>query len=88
MIITSTRSPVVTRDILIRATTLRAVIFPTIGTETVDLAAATELGILVAHGPTPENCNSMAESTVLLMLALMYDLHGTEQVLRERVLLQ
>ena len=30
----------------------------------------------------------MAESTVLLMLALMYDLHGTEQVLRERVLLQ
>jgi phosphoglycerate dehydrogenase-like enzyme len=82
LIVMTTRS-IVSREILAQAPRLRGVVFPTIGTESIDLAAANDLGIIVAHGPTPENFNSMAEATVLLMLALMYDLHETERVLRE-----
>lgn len=84
LVVTTTRS-LVGREVLTSAPRLRGVVFPTIGTESVDLDAANELGIAVAHGPTPENFNSMAESTVLLMLALLYDLHGTERVLRENL---
>lgn len=84
IIVMTTRS-LVPRDTLAHAPFLRGVVFPTIGTESIDLGAATELGIIVAHGPTPENFNSMAESTVLLMLVLMYDLHRSEQILRENL---
>ena len=61
---------------------LRAVVSPFIGTEGFDERAATDLGILIANGQTPENAESMAEATILLMLAALYDLHGTEAVLR------
>jgi len=64
---------------------LRAVISPFTGTEGFDESAATDLGILVANGQTPENSESMAEATILLMLASLYDLHGTEAVLRAAV---
>lgn len=84
LVVTTTRS-LVGREVLAAAPRLHAVVFPTIGTESVDLDAASEMGIAVANGPTPENFNSMAESTVLVMLALLYDLHGTERVLRENL---
>jgi phosphoglycerate dehydrogenase-like enzyme len=84
LIVSTTRS-LLPRDVLEASPRLRGVVFPTIGTESIDLQAATELGIAVANGPTPENFNSMAESTVLLMLALMYDLHATERVLAENL---
>jgi phosphoglycerate dehydrogenase-like enzyme len=82
-VIVSTTRSLLPRDVLEAAPRLRGVVFPTIGTESIDLEAATELGIAVANGPTPENFTSMAESTILLMLALMYDLHQTERVLAE-----
>lgn len=81
VIVMTTRS-VLSRDLLDTATRLRGIVFPTIGTESLDLAAASALGVIVAHGPTPENFLSMAESTVMLMLALMYRLHASEQALR------
>ncbi len=84
LVITTTRS-IIGADALAAGRRLRGVVFPTIGTESIDLEAANQLGIAVAHGPTPENFNSMAESTVLLMLALLYDLHGTERILRENL---
>ena len=62
---------------------LRGIVSPTTGIEGFDLAAATELGILVANGQTRENVESMAEATILLMLAALYDLRGAEAVLRE-----
>jgi D-3-phosphoglycerate dehydrogenase len=62
---------------------LRAVVNPTIGVETVDLAAASELGILVGNGATPENYLGMAEAAVMFMLNLFYGLRTTEQHLRE-----
>jgi D-3-phosphoglycerate dehydrogenase len=62
---------------------LRAVVNPTIGVETVDLAAASELGILVGNGATPENYLGMAEAAVMFMLNLFYNLRTSEQHLRE-----
>lgn len=84
LVVTTTRS-IISPEALAAAPRLKGVVFPTIGTESIDLATANRLGIAVAHGPTPENFNSMSESTVLLMLALLYDLHGTERILRENL---
>jgi D-3-phosphoglycerate dehydrogenase len=71
-----------TRLLMEGAPRLRAVISPFIGTEGFDECAATDLGILIANGHTAENAESMAEATILLMLASLYDLHGSEAVLR------
>ena len=71
-----------TRALMQGAPRLRAVISPYTGTDGFDESAATDLGILVANGQTPENSESMAEATILLMLAALYDLHGSEAVLR------
>lgn len=80
-VILSSSRAVLPRPLLEWAPRLRAIIAPTAGTESIDQAAANELGIIIGNGPFPENYNSMAESTMLLMLALMYDLHGTEKVM-------
>ncbi len=61
------------RELMQAAPRLRGVCFPTIGVETLDLAAATELGIIVGHGATRGNVVGMAESTLMLMLMLTYD---------------
>jgi D-3-phosphoglycerate dehydrogenase len=82
LIVMTSRSKV-PREILAAAPRLRGVVFPSIGTESLDLAAATELGIIVAYGPTPENFLSIAEATVMLMTVLFYGLPKTEAVLRE-----
>ena len=62
---------------------LRAVVSPYVGTEFIDVAAATELGIVVGFGQTPENGIGMAESTIMFMLVTLYDLHRSERQLRE-----
>jgi phosphoglycerate dehydrogenase-like enzyme len=72
-----------TRALMASAARLRGVVSPTTGVEGFDLAAATELGILVANGQTSENVDGMAEATILLMLAALYDLRGAEAILRE-----
>jgi phosphoglycerate dehydrogenase-like enzyme len=56
---------------------------PWTGTEGFDETAATELGIVVANGQAEENTFSMAEASVMLMLACLYSLHETEEVLRK-----
>jgi phosphoglycerate dehydrogenase-like enzyme len=70
------------RELMASADRLRGIVSPTTGIEGFDLAAATELGILVANGQTAENVEGMAEATILLMLAALYDLRGAEAVLR------
>ena len=73
------------RDLIATGTRLRGLVSPITGIEGIDLAAATELGIIVANGQVPENSESMAEATILLALASLYDLHGTEAVLRDNL---
>jgi phosphoglycerate dehydrogenase-like enzyme len=72
-----------TRVLMASAERLRGIVSPTTGIEGFDLPAATELGILIANGQTRENVDSMAEATILLILAALYDLHGAEAVLRD-----
>jgi phosphoglycerate dehydrogenase-like enzyme len=71
------------RELMASAPRLRAIVSPVTGVEGFDVAAATELRIVVANGQTPENTESLAEATILLMLAALYDLHGSEAVLRQ-----
>lgn len=72
-----------TRVLLASAERLRGIVSPTTGIEGFDLAAASELGILVANGQTRENVEGMAEANILLILAALYDLRGGETVLRD-----
>jgi phosphoglycerate dehydrogenase-like enzyme len=73
------------RALLATADRLRGIVSPTTGIEGFDLAAASELGILVANGQTGENVDGMAEATVLLVLAALYDLRGAESLLRQNL---
>jgi phosphoglycerate dehydrogenase-like enzyme len=62
---------------------LRGVVSPVTGVEWIDVSAATDLCIVVANGQTHENTESLAEATFLLILAALYDLRGSEAVLRQ-----
>ncbi len=79
----SSRS-ICSRELLEWAPRLVGVVNPTIAVETVDVAAATERGIIVGHGATPENFNSMAEATIMLMLMCLYNPMATSDVLHGR----
>lgn len=61
------------RDVLAGASRLRGVCYPVTGVETLDLRAAADLGIIVGHGAVRGNVVGMAESTIMLMLMLLYD---------------
>lgn len=74
---------VCSRQVLRSASRLRGVVYPAVGIETLDIAAATEMGVIVGHGAIPENAQGMAEATVMLLLALGMQLHRSERALRE-----
>lgn len=74
---------VCSRAVMASGRNLRGVVSPTTGVEGFDIPAATEMGILVANGQIQENVDGMAEATILLILAALYDLHGVEAILRQ-----
>jgi phosphoglycerate dehydrogenase-like enzyme len=74
-----------TRAMMANAPRLRAAISPVTGIDGVDIAAATELGIAVGNVVVPESHESMAEATILMMLAALYDLRGSEFILRNNL---
>jgi D-3-phosphoglycerate dehydrogenase / 2-oxoglutarate reductase len=55
----------------------------TIGVDDVDVEAATELGILVAHGPTESNWGGVAEGTVTAMLAMLKKVRERDRHLKD-----
>ena len=69
-------------DILDSCPDLQAVVKSSIGIETVDVDAATDLGILCCNSPTPENYLGVAEATMGLMVALFKRLKFNEQFIR------
>lgn len=73
---------VITAEILDSCAKLQAVVKSSIGVESVDVDAATDLGILVCNSPTPENYLGVAEATVGLMVALFKRLKLNEAHLR------
>ena len=74
-----------TRALIAGAPRLRGIVSPVIGIEGIDVAAATEHAVLVANGQMTENTDSMAEATILLILAALYDLSGSETTLRQNL---
>lgn len=84
IIVVSSRSRLGEED-LDASPRLRALVFPTIGVDAVDLEACAARGLIVANGATPENFLAMSEATVMLMLVLLYRLHESERILRESV---
>jgi D-3-phosphoglycerate dehydrogenase / 2-oxoglutarate reductase len=58
------------REVLEAGKKLRVVASPVIGTEHIDVAAATELGIAVGYGATPENYLGVAEAVIMQMTML------------------
>jgi phosphoglycerate dehydrogenase-like enzyme len=68
---TSIRSSPITRKIMESSDRLRIVAKYTIGVDDVDVAAATDLGILVTHAPTEANWGGVAEGTMAMMLAIL-----------------
>jgi phosphoglycerate dehydrogenase-like enzyme len=68
--------------VLEAAARLRLVIVPFIGTDKIDIPAASRLGIFVANSPTPENFVAVAEATVGVMLMLLKRIKHNEAKLR------
>jgi phosphoglycerate dehydrogenase-like enzyme len=69
-------------EILDSCPDLQAVVKSSIGIETVDVEAATDLGILCCNSPTVENYMGVAEATMGLMVALFKRLKLNETVIR------
>lgn len=74
---------VVSRAMMEAAPKLKAIMSPVIGVESIDVDAATDLGILVGHGATPENFLGMAEATVMFIAALSMQLPFKQRLLAE-----
>ncbi len=68
--------------VLDAARRLRLVIVPFIGTDKIDVEAASRVGVLVANSPTPENFVAVAEATIGLTLALLKRVKHNEAKLR------
>lgn len=69
-------------DILDSCPDLQAVVKSSIGIESVDVDAATDLGIICCNSPTPENYMGVAEATIGLMVALFKRLKRNEAHMR------
>jgi D-3-phosphoglycerate dehydrogenase len=64
------------------AASVRLVIVPFIGTDKIDVPAASRLGVLVANSPTPENFIAVAEATIAVILMLQKRIKHNEAKLR------
>jgi D-3-phosphoglycerate dehydrogenase len=64
------------------AARLRLAIVPFIGTDKIDIPAATRLGVAVANSPTKENFVAVAEAAIGLMLMLLKRIKHNEARLR------
>lgn len=67
-----------TAEFLDRCDELRAIVCPFAGAEGIDLDAASDRIVLAANGAIGESHDSMAEATILMLLAALYDLNGAE----------
>jgi D-3-phosphoglycerate dehydrogenase len=73
---------VCSKEVMLAAPRLRAVVSAVIGVDTIDMDAANDMGLIVGHGAMPENYEGVAEATVMLIAALLLDLPGKQNLLR------
>ena len=69
--------------LLDRMPRLRGLLSAVTGIEGFDVTAASSRGILIGNGQTELNYTGMAEATILLILAALYDFNFTQTVLRD-----
>jgi len=81
-VILASHLDMISRGVMEAAAQLRLVIVPFIGTDKIDIEAASRLGILVANSPTPENFIAVAEATVALTLMLQKRIKHNEAKMR------
>lgn len=80
---TSIRSSPISRKVLEAAgDQLRIISKFTIGYEDVDVDAATEMGIIVTHGPTEANWGGVAEGTLGIMLTLLKKIRERDEAMK------
>jgi len=80
---TSIRNVPIGRKIMESSSELRIVAKYTIGVDDVDVEAATEMGILVCHGPTESNWGGVAEGTITMMLAMLKKVRERDRHLKD-----
>lgn len=80
---TSIRNAPISRKIMESSDRLRIVAKYTIGVDDVDVEGATELGILVCHGPTESNWGGVAEGTIASMLTMLKKLRERDRHLKD-----
>ena len=80
---TSIRNTPISRRIMEASQRLRIVAKYSVGVDDVDVEAATELGIMVTHAPTESNCFGVAETTVMMILAMLKRAMFRDQEIRE-----
>ncbi len=73
----------VPRQVLDAAPRLRAIVSAVTGVDGLDIAAATDHGVVIANAQTEENVIGMAEATVMMILGALYDFNGTQELLRK-----
>lgn len=73
----------VPRQVVEAAPRLRAIVSAVTGVDGLDVAAATDHGVVVANAQTEENVIGMAEATVMMILGALYDFNGTQELLRK-----
>ncbi len=83
MVGTSIRSSPITKKVLEANPDLRIVAKCTVGTDDIDVDAATDLGILVCHAPTESNCWGVAEGTVSMILTKLKQQRERDRAIRE-----
>jgi phosphoglycerate dehydrogenase-like enzyme len=72
----------VSRRAIESAPRLRAIVSAVTGVDAIDIAAATDCGVVIANAQTEDNIVGMAESTVLMIVAALYDLNDAQHRLR------
>jgi D-3-phosphoglycerate dehydrogenase len=71
------------RSVLEASSRLRIGCCTAIGTENIDVDAATDLGIVIGHGATPENYVGVAEAVVMNCAALIKQTSAKREAVRE-----
>ena len=80
---TSIRSSPISRKIIESSPDLRIIAKYTIGVDDVDVAAATENGVLVTHSPTESNWGGVAEGTMTMMLSALKKTRERDQAMKQ-----
>jgi phosphoglycerate dehydrogenase-like enzyme len=73
----------ITADVLKKSPDLRIVAVYTIGTDNIDMDVATDLGIMVTHGPTEANWGGVAEGVMAMMLAKLKKTRERDRHMKE-----